>query len=98
MALARGLRKPFPATAGPRSRSSRLTGRTVTISAGGTREPLDPVRFLGNRSSGKQGVALAAAARDAAPGPALAAHMEVPAPAGVDVVKVETALSSGKPP
>ncbi|WP_346927196.1 bifunctional phosphopantothenoylcysteine decarboxylase/phosphopantothenate--cysteine ligase CoaBC, partial [uncultured Arthrobacter sp.] len=42
-----------------------LAGLTVTISAGGTREPLDPVRFLGNRSSGKQGVALAAAARDA---------------------------------
>ena len=41
-----------------------LAGRTVTISAGGTREPLDPVRFLGNRSSGKQGVALAVAARE----------------------------------
>ena len=36
-----------------------LVGRRVVISAGGTREPLDPVRFLGNRSSGKQGVALA---------------------------------------
>jgi phosphopantothenoylcysteine decarboxylase/phosphopantothenate--cysteine ligase len=70
-----------------------LAGRTVTISAGGTREPLDPVRFLGNRSSGKQGVALAAAARNAgATVRLLAAHMEVPAPAGVDVVQVETAL------
>jgi phosphopantothenoylcysteine decarboxylase/phosphopantothenate--cysteine ligase len=70
-----------------------LAGRTVTISAGGTREPLDPVRFLGNRSSGKQGVALAVAARNAgATVRLLAAHMEVPVPAGVDVVPVETAL------
>ena len=70
-----------------------LAGRTVTISAGGTREPLDPVRFLGNRSSGKQGVALAVAARNAgASVRLLAAHMEVPPPAGVEVVTVETAL------
>ncbi|TLM87573.1 bifunctional phosphopantothenoylcysteine decarboxylase/phosphopantothenate--cysteine ligase CoaBC [Pseudarthrobacter sp. NamE5] len=70
-----------------------LAGRTVTISAGGTREPLDPVRFLGNRSSGKQGVALAVAARNAgATVRLLAAHMDVPAPAGVEVVPVETAL------
>ncbi|WP_285246156.1 bifunctional phosphopantothenoylcysteine decarboxylase/phosphopantothenate--cysteine ligase CoaBC [Pseudarthrobacter sp. efr-133-R2A-89] len=70
-----------------------LAGRTVTISAGGTREPLDPVRFLGNRSSGKQGVALAVAARNAgATVRLLAAHMEVPAPAGVDVQRVETAM------
>ncbi|VXB36158.1 coenzyme A biosynthesis bifunctional protein CoaBC; phosphopantothenoylcysteine synthetase/decarboxylase [Arthrobacter sp. 9AX] len=70
-----------------------LAGKTVTISAGGTREPLDPVRFLGNRSSGKQGVALAVAARNAgATVRLLAAHMEVPAPAGVEVVPVETAL------
>ncbi len=72
---------------------SPLAGLNVTISAGGTREPLDPVRFLGNRSSGKQGVALAAAARDAgARVRLLAAHMDVPPPAGVDVVTVETAL------
>ncbi|PTT68956.1 bifunctional phosphopantothenoylcysteine decarboxylase/phosphopantothenate--cysteine ligase CoaBC [Arthrobacter sp. HMWF013] len=70
-----------------------LAGKTVTISAGGTREPLDPVRFLGNRSSGKQGVALAVAARNAgATVRLLAAHMEVPPPAGVEVVTVETAL------
>ncbi|MCO4236638.1 bifunctional phosphopantothenoylcysteine decarboxylase/phosphopantothenate--cysteine ligase CoaBC [Pseudarthrobacter raffinosi] len=70
-----------------------LAGRTVTVCAGGTREPLDPVRFLGNRSSGKQGVALAVAARNAGATVRLvAAHMEVPAPAGVDVVTVETAL------
>ncbi|MFJ5860132.1 bifunctional phosphopantothenoylcysteine decarboxylase/phosphopantothenate--cysteine ligase CoaBC [Pseudarthrobacter sp. NPDC092439] len=70
-----------------------LAGRTVTISAGGTREPLDPVRFLGNRSSGKQGVALAVAARNAgASVRLLAAHMDVPPPPGVEVVRVDTAL------
>jgi phosphopantothenoylcysteine decarboxylase/phosphopantothenate--cysteine ligase len=75
----------------------QLAGRTVTISAGGTREPLDPVRFLGNRSSGKQGVALAVAARnEGATVRLLAAHMEVPAPSGVEVVRVETALQLRK--
>lgn len=70
-----------------------LAGRTVTISAGGTREPLDPVRFLGNRSSGKQGVALAVAARNAgASVRLLAAHMDVAPPPGVAVVRVDTAL------
>lgn len=70
-----------------------LAGRTVTISAGGTREPLDPVRFLGNRSSGKQGVALAVAALNAgATVRLIAAHMDVPAPPGVELVEVETAL------
>ncbi|MFE4226868.1 bifunctional phosphopantothenoylcysteine decarboxylase/phosphopantothenate synthase [Arthrobacter sp. NPDC056886] len=74
-----------------------LAGLTVTVSAGGTREPLDPVRFLGNRSSGKQGVALALAALAAgARVRLLAAHMEVPAPAGVEVVQVETALELRK--
>ncbi|WAH97052.1 bifunctional phosphopantothenoylcysteine decarboxylase/phosphopantothenate--cysteine ligase CoaBC [Arthrobacter sp. MMS18-M83] len=70
-----------------------LSGRTITISAGGTREALDPVRFLGNRSSGKQGVALAAAALDAGANVRfLAAHMEVQPPAGVELVRVESAL------
>lgn len=74
-----------------------LAGLTVTVSAGGTREPLDPVRFLGNRSSGKQGVALASAALEAgARVRLLAAHMEIPAPAGVEVVQVETALELRK--
>jgi phosphopantothenoylcysteine decarboxylase/phosphopantothenate--cysteine ligase len=45
-------------------READLRGRRVLVSAGGTREPIDPVRFIGNRSSGRQGVALAAAARD----------------------------------
>ncbi|MWJ42980.1 phosphopantothenoylcysteine decarboxylase, partial [Clavibacter michiganensis subsp. michiganensis] len=65
----------------------------VVVSAGGTREPLDPVRFLGNRSSGRQGVALAVAARDRGADVVLvAAHLEVPSPAGVRVVPVSTAL------
>ncbi|GAB2730580.1 bifunctional phosphopantothenoylcysteine decarboxylase/phosphopantothenate--cysteine ligase CoaBC [Kitasatospora kifunensis] len=70
-----------------------LAGRHVVVSAGGTREPLDPVRYLGNRSSGKQGYALAttAAARGARV-TLLSANVELPAPAGVDVVKVTTAL------
>ncbi len=69
-----------------------LTGRHVVVSAGGTREPLDPVRFLGNRSSGKQGFALArtAAARGARV-TLVAANSELPGPAGVDVVRVGTA-------
>ncbi|MGJ0384195.1 bifunctional phosphopantothenoylcysteine decarboxylase/phosphopantothenate--cysteine ligase CoaBC [Paenarthrobacter nicotinovorans] len=70
-----------------------LVGRTVTISAGGTREALDPVRFLGNRSSGKQGAALATAALAAgAKVRFLAAHMDVEPPAGVELVRVESAL------
>ena len=68
-----------------------LAGRTVLVTAGGTREPLDPVRFLGNRSSGKQGEALAveAAARGATV--TLVTASDRPAPPGVDVVRVETA-------
>lgn len=69
-----------------------LAGRHVVISAGGTREPLDPVRFLGNRSSGKQGYALArtAAARGARV-TLVAANTALADPAGVDVVPVGTA-------
>ncbi|HEV7623126.1 MAG TPA: bifunctional phosphopantothenoylcysteine decarboxylase/phosphopantothenate--cysteine ligase CoaBC [Amnibacterium sp.] len=69
-----------------------LAGIRVLVTAGGTREPLDPVRFLGNASSGRQGVALAEAARDRGADVVLvAAHLEVPAPAGVEVVQVGTA-------
>jgi phosphopantothenoylcysteine decarboxylase/phosphopantothenate--cysteine ligase len=68
-----------------------LDGRHVVVSAGGTREYLDPVRFLGNRSSGRQGVALArtAAARGAQV-TLVAANVDLPDPAGVKVVRVET--------
>ncbi|HEY9562493.1 MAG TPA: bifunctional phosphopantothenoylcysteine decarboxylase/phosphopantothenate--cysteine ligase CoaBC [Nocardioides sp.] len=68
-----------------------LAGRHVVVSAGGTREYLDPVRFLGNRSSGRQGIALArtAAARGAEV-TLVAANVTLPAPAGVKVVEVST--------
>ncbi|WP_375475328.1 bifunctional phosphopantothenoylcysteine decarboxylase/phosphopantothenate--cysteine ligase CoaBC [uncultured Jatrophihabitans sp.] len=69
-----------------------LAGRHVVVSAGGTREPLDPVRFLGNASSGKQGYAVAAvAAARGARVTLAAANVELPDPAGVDVVRVGTA-------
>jgi phosphopantothenoylcysteine decarboxylase/phosphopantothenate--cysteine ligase len=70
-----------------------LAGRRIVVSAGGTREPLDPVRFLGNRSSGRQGVALArcAAARGAKV-TLVAGALEIPVPDGVDVVQVGSAL------
>lgn len=82
-----GAAREVPAASGP------LAGRTVVITAGGTREPLDPVRYLGNRSTGKQGVALAEAARDlGAHVHLIAANIEVPAPEGVRVTRVERAL------
>ncbi|MDT0343730.1 bifunctional phosphopantothenoylcysteine decarboxylase/phosphopantothenate--cysteine ligase CoaBC [Streptomyces litchfieldiae] len=69
-----------------------LAGRHVVVTAGGTREPLDPVRFLGNRSSGKQGYALArtAVARGARV-TLLSANSELPDPAGAEVRRVGTA-------
>ncbi|HEX6870974.1 MAG TPA: bifunctional phosphopantothenoylcysteine decarboxylase/phosphopantothenate--cysteine ligase CoaBC [Micromonosporaceae bacterium] len=68
-----------------------LAGRRVVVTAGGTREPLDPVRFLGNRSSGKQGYAFArtAAARGASV-VLISANVELPDPAGVSVCRVGT--------
>jgi phosphopantothenoylcysteine decarboxylase/phosphopantothenate--cysteine ligase len=69
-----------------------LSGRSVVVSAGGTREPLDDVRFLGNRSSGRMGVALAAEARRrGAEVTLLAANLAVPPPTGVEVVEAPTA-------
>src|SRR5581483_10772649 len=73
-------------------RTGPLRGKRVLVSAGGTREPLDAVRFVGNRSSGRMGVALAAeAARRGARVTLLAANLAVPAPAGVEVVETPTA-------
>ncbi|WP_230670482.1 bifunctional phosphopantothenoylcysteine decarboxylase/phosphopantothenate--cysteine ligase CoaBC [Rathayibacter sp. Leaf248] len=70
-----------------------LEGLRVLVTAGGTREPMDPVRFVGNRSSGRQGVALAlAAAARGASVTVLAANLDVEAPRGVEVVAVGTAL------
>ncbi|GAA2578764.1 bifunctional phosphopantothenoylcysteine decarboxylase/phosphopantothenate--cysteine ligase CoaBC [Actinomadura fulvescens] len=69
-----------------------LAGRHVVVSAGGTREPIDPVRFIGNRSSGLQGYALArtAVARGARV-TLVAANVALPDPAGADVVRVGSA-------
>jgi phosphopantothenoylcysteine decarboxylase / phosphopantothenate---cysteine ligase len=67
-------------------------GLRVLVTAGGTREPIDPVRFLGNRSSGRMGIALAAAAaRRGAEVALVAANVGLPEPAGVRRVDVETA-------
>jgi phosphopantothenoylcysteine decarboxylase/phosphopantothenate--cysteine ligase len=74
-----------------------LAGRRVVISAGGTREPLDPVRFLGNRSSGKQGYALAeVAATRGAQVTLISANVALPVPAGVTLVPVQTAVELGE--
>jgi phosphopantothenoylcysteine decarboxylase/phosphopantothenate--cysteine ligase len=74
------------------SASGALGGKHVLVSAGGTREPLDSVRFLGNRSSGRMGVALAAEARRrGATVTLLAANLAVSPPDGVAVVEVPTA-------
>lgn len=73
-------------------RSSSLAGRTVVVTAGGTREPVDSVRFIGNRSSGRMGVALAGeAALRGAHVTLLAANLAVPPPPGVEVVPTPTA-------
>ena len=70
-----------------------LDGVNVLITAGGTREPIDPVRYIGNRSTGAMGVALADEAhRRGATVTLIAAHLEVPLPRGVTVVQVGTAL------
>ncbi len=72
--------------------SDALAGKTVLVSAGGTREPLDAVRFVGNRASGRMGVALAEEARRrGADVTLLAANLSVSAPVGVDVVETPTA-------
>ena len=71
-----------------------LAGRRVLVSAGGTREPLDAVRFLGNRSSGRMGIALAEEARRrGADVTLLAANLAVPPPRGIEVVETPTAAA-----
>ena len=69
-----------------------LTGRNVVVTAGGTQEPIDPVRYISNRSSGKMGHALAEAARDrGADVTLITAHTSLPEPTGVNVIRVGTA-------
>lgn len=77
--------------------SSALAGRTVVVTTGGTREPIDPVRFLGNRSSGRQGLAIAsAAARVGASVRVIAANIKSALldelPTGVQITRVGSAL------
>ena len=72
-------------------------GLRVLVTAGGTREPVDPVRFLGNRSSGRMGLALAAAAaRRGADVTLIAANVALPEPAGVHRIDVETTAELAK--
>ncbi len=74
-----------------RPRDADLTGRHIVVSAGGTREAIDPVRFIGNRSTGRMGAAIAAAALDrGAQVTVVAANLEVPLPDGAEVVHVES--------
>ncbi len=79
-----------PPLAGP-SRDADLTGRHVVVTAGGTREAIDPVRFIGNRSTGRMGVAIAAAALDrGARVTVIAANIEVPFPSDATLIRVES--------
>jgi phosphopantothenoylcysteine decarboxylase/phosphopantothenate--cysteine ligase len=72
-------------------RGGDYAGRKVVVSAGGTQEPIDPVRFISNRSSGKMGYAIAEAARDRGADVTLVtAPTALPAPAGVKTVRVRT--------
>ena len=92
----RPIRAPDPAARPPASaapaRDADLDGRHVVVTAGGTREPIDPVRFIGNRSTGRMGVAIVEAAlRRGARVTLVAANIEVPPPAEASVVRVETA-------
>jgi phosphopantothenoylcysteine decarboxylase/phosphopantothenate--cysteine ligase len=73
-------------------READLTGRHIVVSAGGTREPIDPVRFIGNRSTGKMGVAIAEAAlARGARVTVVAANLDVAPPSGASTVVVESA-------
>jgi phosphopantothenoylcysteine decarboxylase/phosphopantothenate--cysteine ligase len=90
----------FPETAAIISRFDEVTGQVqdlkglkVLVTAGGTREPIDPVRFIGNRSSGKQGIAIANAAKNrGAEVELIAANCDVSSLSGIHVTEVETAL------
>jgi phosphopantothenoylcysteine decarboxylase/phosphopantothenate--cysteine ligase len=90
----------FPETSAIISRFDEVTGQVqdlkglkVLVTAGGTREPIDPVRFIGNRSSGKQGIAVANAAKNrGAEVQLIAANCDVSALRGIDVIEVETTL------
>ena len=84
------LPEPDPARQPPPPRRD-FAGVSVTVSAGGTREAIDPVRFIGNRSSGKQGYAIATAARDRGADVTLVTSAPLPPPEGVQEVRVTSA-------
>lgn len=74
------------------ARHGKLSGRRIVVTAGGTREPIDPVRYVGNHSSGKMGYAIAEAARDmGAQVTLISAPSALLSPAGVEVIQVQTA-------
>lgn len=78
-------------------RDGDMAGKRVVVTAGGTREPIDPVRYIGNRSSGKMGYAIAEAARDRGAGVVLiAGPTNLSDPAGIEVVHVQTAVQMKK--
>jgi phosphopantothenoylcysteine decarboxylase/phosphopantothenate--cysteine ligase len=78
-------------------RKKDLKGRRIVVTAGGTREPIDPVRHIGNRSSGKMGYALAEAARErGAEVTLISANVSLEEPGGVEVTKVQTAAEMKK--
>ena len=73
-------------------KSGDLAGKRIVVTAGGTQEPIDPVRYIGNRSSGKMGYALAEAARDrGAEVKLITAPVSLPEPVGIEVIHIETA-------
>ncbi|MFL5641654.1 MAG: bifunctional phosphopantothenoylcysteine decarboxylase/phosphopantothenate--cysteine ligase CoaBC [Chloroflexota bacterium] len=90
----RPVRAPNPAARPPLTgqiRDADLTGRHIVVTAGGTREAIDPVRFIGNRSTGRMGVAIAEAALDrGARVTLIAANTEVPLPSSAEIVRVES--------
>lgn len=93
------IRAPDPAVRPPRSeaapRDADLAGRHVVVSAGGTREPIDPVRFIGNRSTGRMGLAVVAAALDrGARVTLLAANVELPIPDDPALTVLDTPTST----
>ncbi len=93
----RAIRQPDPASRPPRfepPREADLAGMHLVVSAGGNAEPIDPVRFIGNRSSGKMGMAIAAAAMARGARVTLVkGTTSVEPPAGADVVEAETAAA-----
>ncbi len=78
-------------------RKGNLAGKRIVVTAGGTQEPIDPVRHIGNRSSGKMGYAVAEAARDrGAVVSLITAPTPLPKPAGMEVIQVQTARQMKK--